>query len=74
MSNHKWKIQIPNAYGEWGDLKVSIDDAPYDVELFDSKEEAQEEIDTFVRELADETQDGYRIVSEYVKPECDHYD
>jgi hypothetical protein len=66
----KYKIQIPSMFG-WADQKVSIDDSPYEVELFDTEEEAQEEADILEAELDDYE---YRIVTEDVLADEDIYE
>ena len=49
----KWKIQIPTICG-WVDQKVSEADGPFTVELFDTKEEAELELQTLINsELED---------------------
>jgi hypothetical protein len=59
----KYKIQTEGAFG-WGDLKYSEDDGKtYQVELFDTKEQAGEELKNILSEF-NEDEEMYRIVSE----------
>jgi hypothetical protein len=68
----KHKIQTEGAFG-WGDLKYSEDDGEtYQVELFDTKEKAQEELNTILSEFG-EAEDLYRIVTEDVLEDSNLY-
>jgi hypothetical protein len=68
----KYKIQTEGAFG-WGDLKVSEDDGKsYQVELFDTKEEAGEELKNILSEFNEED-DLYRIVSEDTQEDFNIY-
>jgi hypothetical protein len=69
----KFKIQI-GSVGGWADMKSSDGESPYEVCLYDTKEEAQEEIDCFIEELEGQTEDDYRIVPESTEAEFDLYD
>ena len=67
-----YKIQTEGAFG-WGDLKYSEDDGEtYQVELFDTKEKAQEEINNILSEFG-EAEDLYRIVTEDVLEDSNLY-
>jgi hypothetical protein len=69
----KYKIQMANALGQYGDMKTSYDDgASYEVELFGSREEAKAEISEMCEALA-EDQSGYRIVREDKPQDVDYY-
>lgn len=68
----KYKIQIPNAYGEWCDYKSGDgDETDYEVELYDTEEDAQLEAGTAIEGLDDFE---YRIVPENTPQEVDLYD
>jgi len=68
----KYKIQTEGAFG-WGDLKYSEDDGKtYQVELFDTKEEAGEELKNILSEF-NEDEEMYRVVSEDVLEDFNIY-
>ena len=68
----KYKIQTEGAFG-WGDLKHSGDGGQtYQVELFDTKEEARKELDSIFAELGYD-EDNYRIVSDDVLKDLNIY-
>lgn len=68
----KYKIQTEGAFG-WGDLKYSEDNGKtYQVDLYDSKEQADEELENILSEF-EEDSDGYRIVTEDVVEDFNIY-
>jgi hypothetical protein len=68
----KYKIQTEGAFG-WGDLKYSEDDGKtYQVDLFDTKEEAGEELKSILSEF-NEDDEMYRVVSEDVLEDFNIY-
>jgi peptide methionine sulfoxide reductase MsrA len=68
----KYKIQTEGAFG-WGDLKYSEDNGKtYQVDLYDSKEQADEELNNILSEF-EEDSDGYRIVTEDVVEDFNIY-
>ena len=73
----KWKIQIAIANG-WADLKASIDGGPYVPDLYDSKAEAQREVDDIVNSGFDNTgsesdYSEYRVVPASTRENYDLY-
>lgn len=68
----KYKIQMSNALGQWGDMKVSEDGSEYITELFDNKEEAEQELDDLASEL-NEYKDDYRVVTENTPQDVEYY-
>lgn len=73
----KWKIQIASVNG-WADLKASIDGGPYVPDLYDSKAEAQREVDDIVNSGFDNTGSGsdyseYRVVPASTRANDDLY-
>lgn len=68
----KYKIQTEGAFG-WGDLKYSEDNGEtYQVDLFDTKEQADEELKNILSEFG-ENGDNYRIVTEDVLEDFNIY-
>jgi hypothetical protein len=68
----KYKIQTEGAFG-WGDLKYSEDEGKtYQVELFDTKEQAGEELKNILSEF-NEDDEMYRVVSEDVAEDFNIY-
>lgn len=68
----KYKIQTEGAFG-WGDLKYSEDEGKtYQVDLFDTKEDARKELDSILEELQ-EDEELYRIVTEDVVEDFNIY-
>lgn len=68
----RYKIQIQSVSG-WSDLKYSENDGEtYQVDLYDSKEEAIEEMKNIQSEFNDEDE-MYRIVTEDVEEEFNLY-
>lgn len=66
----KYKVQVPSTQG-WADLKGTIDDGEsYEVELFDTREEAQASIDSIQADIPDF--EG-RVVTEDTEAESDLY-
>jgi len=69
----KWKIQIASANG-WADLKASIDGGPYVPDLYDSKAEAQREVDDIVESTGSGDEYGsYRVVPASTRANDDLY-
>jgi hypothetical protein len=67
----KYKIQMVNALGLWGDMKES-EGENYETLLFDSKKNARDEITNMCDELAEGTS-SYRVVREDKKQDVDYY-
>ena len=68
----KYKIQTEGAFG-WGDLKYSEDNGEtYQVDLYDTKEQADEELKNILSEF-EEDGDNYRIVTEDVLEDFNIY-
>jgi hypothetical protein len=68
----KYKIQTEGAFG-WADLKYSEDDGQtYQVDLFDTREEAGEELKSILSEF-NEDDELYRVVSEDVVEDFNLY-
>lgn len=68
----KYKIQTEGAFG-WGDLKYSEDNGEtYQVDLYDTKEQAEEELKNILSEF-EEDGDNYRIVTEDVLEDFNIY-
>lgn len=67
----KYKIQMVNALGKWGDMKES-EDSNYETLLFDSKQDAKEEITDMCEELSEGTS-SYRVVREDKQQDVDYY-
>ena len=67
----KYKIQMVNALGQWGDMNES-EDSNYETLLFDSKQEAKDEITDMCEELS-EWKSSYRVVREYKQQYVDYY-
>lgn len=79
----KYKIQTEGAFG-WGDLKYSDafgwgdlsnysgGDKTYQVDLFDTKEQAEEELKNILSEFGEDG-DNYRIVTEDVLEDFNIY-
>lgn len=68
----KYKIQTEGAFG-WGDLKYSEDNGEtYQVDLYDSKEQADEELENILSEFGEDSE-GYRIVTEDVVEDFNIY-
>jgi hypothetical protein len=69
----KWKIQTASANG-WADLKASIDGGPYVPDLYDSKAEAQREMDDIVESTGSGDEYGsYRVVPASTRANDDLY-
>lgn len=68
----KYKIQMVNPLGLWGDMKVSEDGSEYIPELFDTQQDAQQELDDLASEL-NEYKDDYRIVTENTPQDVEYY-
>ena len=68
----KYKIQMVNALGQWGDMKESEDGEPYETLLFASKQEAKDEINDMCEELAEGTS-SYRVAREDKQQDVDYY-
>ena len=66
----KWKIQIPTICG-WVDQKVSEADGPFTVELFDTKEEAELELQTLINSELEDFEG--RVVDEFTPADDDLY-
>ena len=66
----KWKIQIPTICG-WADQKVSEADGPFTVELFDTKEEAELELQTLINSELEDFEG--RVVDEFTPADDDLY-
>lgn len=67
----KYKIQMVNALNQWGDMKESEGDN-YETLLFDSKQDARDEINDMCEELSEGTS-SYRVVREDKKQDVDYY-
>ena len=68
----KYKIQTEGAFG-WADLKYSEDDGQtYQGDLFDTREEAGEELKSILSEF-NEDDELYRVVSEDVVEDFNLY-
>jgi len=67
----KYKIQMINALGQWGDMKES-EDSNYETLLFDSKQDAKDEINDMCEELSEGTS-SYRAVREDKQQDVDYY-
>lgn len=68
----KYKIQAECAWG-WGDLKYSEDGGEtYQVELYETEEEAKEELECILDEIL-EDDNSYRIVTEDVLEDFNIY-
>ena len=68
----KYKIQMANALGQFGDMKTSEDGSSYETELFGSRQEARAEISEMCEALAEDSS-GYRIVREDKPQDVDYY-
>lgn len=60
-----------NALNQWGDMKESEGDN-YETLLFDSKQDARDEINDMCEELSEGTS-SYRVVREDKKQDVDYY-
>jgi hypothetical protein len=68
----KYKIQTESAFG-WADFKYSDDDGKtYNLDLYDTEEEARIELNSILSEFG-EDDDYYRIVTEDVEEEYNLY-
>ena len=67
----KFKIQMAGANG-WGDVKSSIDDGPYEVDLFSSKKDAKTEIKD-LSSIDEDDISNYRIVTKETPQDIDFY-
>jgi hypothetical protein len=68
----KYKIQTECAFG-WADLKYSDDDGKtYNLDLYDTEEEARFELNSIRSEFG-EDEDYYRIVTEDVEEDFNLY-
>lgn len=56
----------------WGDVKSSTDGGPYEVDLFSSKEDAENEIKDLC-ELNEDDSSNYRVVTEDTPQDIDFY-
>lgn len=61
----KYKVQIPSAWGQWGDLRCSADTEEYVTELFDTESEARLEASLI---------EGSRVVTEDTEEDINLYD
>lgn len=66
-----FKIQTSSLWG-WADLKFSEDGSKYEVETFNSKREAQDELDEILLASGD-SKELYRIVGAGVQEDADLY-
>lgn len=71
MSATKWKIQTASVNG-WADVKVSVDDGPYEDEHFNTIEEALAEMADYITCLCSDGTD-YRVVKVSVRQDEDIY-
>jgi hypothetical protein len=69
----KYKIQMKNALCLWGDMKSAEDDCNYETELFNTKQDAKNEIDDMC-ELLNESKLDYRVVKETTKEDINYYE
>lgn len=68
----KYKIQTESAFG-WADFKYSDDDGKtYNLDLYESEEEAKKELSVILSEFG-EDEELYRIVTEDVEEEFNLY-
>jgi hypothetical protein len=67
----KYKIQMINALGQWGDMKES-EGENYETLLFDSMQHARNEITDMCEELSEGTS-SYRVVREDKQQDVDYY-
>ena len=67
----KYKIQMVNALNQWGDMKES-EGENYETLLFDSKQDAKNEINDMCEELSEGTS-SYRVVREDKQQDVDYY-
>lgn len=67
----KYKIQMVNALNQWGDMKES-EDGNYETLLFDSTQDAKDEITDMCEELSEGTS-SYRAVREDKQQDVDYY-
>lgn len=67
----KYKIQMVNALNQWGDMKEG-EGGDYETPLFDSKQEAKDEIADMCEELSEGTS-SYRVVREDKQQDVDFY-
>ncbi len=67
-----YKIQLQTLWG-WADLKSSEDGGDYEVEFFDSVQDAQNELNDMVDSLND-SPELYRVVSSNEKQDIDIYE
>jgi hypothetical protein len=68
-----YKIQTKSAFG-WSDLKSSIDDGPYEVEVFESFDQANNELKNFCSAFQIQDKSQYRIVNADQEQDVDLYD
>jgi hypothetical protein len=67
----KYKIQTNTLWG-WADLKFSEDGSTYQTELFDSKKDANGELDEILIATED-SKELYRIVEDSIQEETNLY-
>lgn len=67
-----YKIQLQTLWG-WADLKSSEDGGDYEVEFFDSVQDAQNELNDMVDSLND-SPELYRVVGSNEKQDIDLYE
>jgi hypothetical protein len=70
-SLNSFKIQTRTMWG-WADLKTSDNGEDYEVETFDSMEDAQNEMNDMIESL-NEDADLYRVVDSNTEEEVDLY-
>jgi hypothetical protein len=68
----KYKIQMEGAWG-WGDFKSSNDRGEYEVDLYDTEEDAKKELESIFDSFGRGSADEYRIVGEDVAEETNLY-
>jgi ubiquinone biosynthesis protein Coq4 len=67
-----YKIQMLTLWG-WADLKTSIDNSDYEVEKFDSIQDAQNELQDMVDSMNDDPE-LYRVVKSSIVEEVNLYE
>lgn len=70
-SLNSFKIQTLTMWG-WADLKVSEDGENYEVETFDSVQDAQNEMNDMIESLKEDA-DLYRVVDSNIKQDINIY-
>jgi len=66
-----YKIQMLSLWG-WSDLKSSVDGSDYEVEKFDSIQDAQNELQDFLDSM-NEAPELYRVVESSIEEEVNLY-